>query len=79
MDLEGPIVSSFFAWSLGLDKILPQKSNHQTYNIELPLAIARVQTHLSNKHNLVLYIDSACNESDTEQINAPCTAKFYWF
>jgi hypothetical protein len=30
---------------------------HQTYNIELPLAPARVQTPVSNKHNLVLYID----------------------
>jgi hypothetical protein len=32
-------------------------AKHQTYNKELPLAIARVQRQLSNKHNLVLYID----------------------
>ena len=29
----------------------------QTYNIELALVCPRVQRHLSNKHNLVLYID----------------------
>ena len=32
-------------------------TKHQTYNIELALASARVQMHISNKHNLVLYID----------------------
>jgi hypothetical protein len=31
---------------------------HQTYNKELPLASARVQSQMSNKHNLVLYVDS---------------------
>ena len=30
---------------------------HQTYNTELPIAPARVQTHLSNKRNVVLYLD----------------------
>jgi len=30
---------------------------HQTCNIELPLASARVQTQMSNKHNVVLYVD----------------------
>jgi integrase/recombinase XerD len=30
---------------------------HQTYYIELPLAPARVQTQLSNKRNVVLYLD----------------------
>ena len=30
---------------------------HQTYYIELPLAPARVQRQMSNKHNLVLYVD----------------------
>ena len=30
---------------------------HQTYNIERPLAWPRVQAQMSNKHNLVLYID----------------------
>jgi len=30
---------------------------HQTYNIELALAPARVQTQLSNKRNVVLYLD----------------------
>ncbi len=32
--------------------------NNQTYNIELPLAPAQVQMHMSNKHNLVLHIDN---------------------
>ena len=30
---------------------------HQTYYIELPLAPARVQTQMSNKRNVVLYLD----------------------
>jgi hypothetical protein len=30
---------------------------HQTYNIEHPLASARVQTQMSNKRNVVLYLD----------------------
>ena len=30
---------------------------HQTYNNEHPLASARVQTQMSNKHNLLLYVD----------------------
>ena len=33
------------------------RNNHQTYNNESALACPRVQTQLSNKHNLVLYID----------------------
>ncbi len=32
-------------------------AKHQTYNNELPLAIARMQMQKSNKHNLVLYVD----------------------
>ena len=31
--------------------------NNQTYNIELALASARVRMQMSNKHNLVLYVD----------------------
>jgi hypothetical protein len=30
---------------------------HQTYNTELPFAIARVQTQMSHKRNVVLYLD----------------------
>jgi hypothetical protein len=37
--------------------VIDPAHNHQTYNIELPLASAPVQTQLSNKHNLVLYVD----------------------
>ena len=36
---------------------LASSTRHQTYNIELPLAPAQVQAQLSNKHNLVLYVD----------------------
>jgi post-segregation antitoxin (ccd killing protein) len=32
-------------------------AKHQIYNTESALAIARVQTQMSNKHNLVLYVD----------------------
>jgi hypothetical protein len=30
---------------------------HQTYNKELPLAIARMRMQMSNKRNVVLYLD----------------------
>jgi hypothetical protein len=30
---------------------------HQTYNSESALGCPRVQTQMSNKHNLVLYVD----------------------
>jgi post-segregation antitoxin (ccd killing protein) len=30
---------------------------HQTYNIEHPIASARMQTQISNKRNVVLYLD----------------------
>ena len=39
---------------------------HQTYNTELPLAPARVQTQMSNKHNLVLYVDQELVEKSRE-------------
>jgi hypothetical protein len=39
---------------------------HQTYNSELALASARAQTQLSNKHNLVLYIDKDLVEKSCE-------------
>ena len=44
----------------------PRKINHQTYNAELALASARVQTQLSNKHNLVLYVDQELVEKSRE-------------
>jgi hypothetical protein len=37
-------------------RLYPQ-TKHQTYNIELALASARVQVQMSNKHNVVLYLD----------------------
>jgi integrase/recombinase XerD len=39
---------------------------HQTYNTELPLASARVQAQLSNRHNLVLYVDQELIEKSRE-------------
>jgi len=48
-----------------LDKTLPPHK-HQTYNRELPLAFARVQMQMSNKHNLVLYIDQELVEKSRE-------------
>jgi hypothetical protein len=47
------------------DKTLPPHK-HQTYNKELPLASARVQTQVSNKHNLVLYVDQELVEESRE-------------
>ena len=43
-----------------------QANKHQTYNNELPLASARVQMQMSNKHNLVLYIDQELVEKSRE-------------
>ncbi len=51
--LQGPHCGLFR--NLSFRQVLP--ANHQTCNIELPLAPARVQTPMSNKHNLVLYVD----------------------
>jgi post-segregation antitoxin (ccd killing protein) len=42
------------------------RREHQTDNTELPLASARVQTQLSNKHNLVLYVDQELVEKSRE-------------
>jgi hypothetical protein len=38
----------------------------QTYNIESALAFARVQPQMSNKHNLVLYVDQELVEKSRE-------------
>ena len=51
---------------VGWIKLYPKRSNHQIYNIELALASARVQAQLSNKHNLVLYIDRELVEKSRE-------------
>jgi post-segregation antitoxin (ccd killing protein) len=42
------------------------KTKHQTYSRELPLASARVQAQLSDKHNLVLYVDQELVEKSRE-------------
>jgi post-segregation antitoxin (ccd killing protein) len=39
---------------------------HQTYNTELPFACARVQAQMTNKHNLVLYVDQELVEKSRE-------------
>ncbi len=39
---------------------------HQTYNKERALACARVQPQMSNKHNLVLYVDQELVEKSRE-------------
>jgi len=43
-----------------------ESRNDQIYNIELALAPARVQTQMSNKHNLVLYVDQELVEKSRE-------------
>jgi hypothetical protein len=40
--------------------------HHQTYNIELPLAIARVRMQMNNKRNVVLYLDKDLIEKTRE-------------
>lgn len=44
----------------------PTGTKHPTYNTELPLAPARAQLQLSNKHDLVLYIDQELVEKSRE-------------
>ena len=39
---------------------------HQTYNTELPLAIARMRMQMSNKRNVVLYLDKELVEKTRE-------------
>ena len=48
---ETPLVADILAHALSY------KRKHQTYNIELIFAIARMQTQKSNKRNVVLYLD----------------------
>jgi hypothetical protein len=54
------------AHCLLLDKTLPHAYKHQTYNNESTLACPLVQMHMSNKHNLVLYIDQELVEKSRE-------------
>jgi hypothetical protein len=55
-----------YAWLVGQNFTSKHRINHQIYNKELPLATARVQTQMSNKHNLVLYVDQELVERSRE-------------